>query len=729
MSTVMIPKSTEALRNEVIELLEQYDKQLNVLNMGVQSKELQSKIQDYRQGLFNVLFTGTFNGGKSTTLNAILRQRVLPTSIKPETPVIIRIVNGLDSQKVLVSYRDGSPDEVMTLDRFQQEFRLDHTNKEKFKKYRYATIERKTPIDTVVFVDSPGLNASEVDDYVAKEYAPQADAVVFMMQATAPLTLSDQAYIAKYYEHKHMDNVFFVINWWNDVQSKDVEETKKRIQDELQRVFEDEQGNFNQTLYDHRVFYVDSRTAECYRTGAKKVVLVGRREIEIELDESDDAGSGIPEFEKELLKFLSSDDKDKASYRSYMRDLAGMYKATLDDVNKRKEAAKLSVEELKKKKKLSVEAVKSLEDTLDGVESAFDDAMNSIMDKVGGAYSQFTLSVANNWDSHFEGVEVDFGFLSAMRIVFQRVFGGGWDFIQSRFGDADETVLKIARDRRFQEIVAPITEAIQEYVEAEGKAMERNILAQSQFAIKNLEKQLEMYGKQLEKLDGNGINLADLVVALAGNSKVDVDQINGMDGKQLSQVLISLFLMHNPDQAIKGLVDGGQSWGTFIRETIVQEVVVEIGLLVVGLLTGWEYFYIIARSVLMLFNIGNVGQNLGQKLLTSAQTKNGVVNGLKNNREKTLHNIESNYQEQITNSRTPMANAITGQLNQEKTHLQALIDQMEAKSYDHAAESKKMDDVLAELRTIFNKLRDLLGNKRFTEQQILAFAVEKSDEK
>lgn len=50
-------------------------------SMQNQAVVLEEQVHKLRQGIFQVLFTGAFSGGKSTLLNALMRQDVLRISV------------------------------------------------------------------------------------------------------------------------------------------------------------------------------------------------------------------------------------------------------------------------------------------------------------------------------------------------------------------------------------------------------------------------------------------------------------------------------------------------------------------------------------------------------------------------------------------------------------------------------------------------------------------------
>ena len=56
------------------------------------AKSLQTRIDTIRKGIFQVMFTGCFNAGKSTLINALIKRDVLKTGITPETAVLTKII-------------------------------------------------------------------------------------------------------------------------------------------------------------------------------------------------------------------------------------------------------------------------------------------------------------------------------------------------------------------------------------------------------------------------------------------------------------------------------------------------------------------------------------------------------------------------------------------------------------------------------------------------------------
>ena len=101
---------------------------------------LRERIQSISQGIFQVMFTGTFSAGKSTILNALMRSEALATGPLPETAVITKLIFQSDKECAIIYKKEldenGQHKIVVMndLDQFFQEYHIDRKDPEKFKK-------------------------------------------------------------------------------------------------------------------------------------------------------------------------------------------------------------------------------------------------------------------------------------------------------------------------------------------------------------------------------------------------------------------------------------------------------------------------------------------------------------------------------------------------------------------------------------------------------------------
>ena len=117
--------------------------------------------------LFLLVIAGEFNSGKSSVINALLGERVLPEGVTPTTDRITLLRYGAE------------PDETPL-----EEFLL----------------ERRFPADVLqrlTIVDTPGTNAIiRRHEELTRDFIPRADLVLFVTSADRPFTESERAFLA-----------------------------------------------------------------------------------------------------------------------------------------------------------------------------------------------------------------------------------------------------------------------------------------------------------------------------------------------------------------------------------------------------------------------------------------------------------------------------------------------------------------------------------------------------
>ncbi len=93
--------------NVYLDKLEQFFRFLNLPEKAEDVKELHSTSPTY----IDLAVIGQFKAGKSSFINSILKDSILPTGVVPVTSVITRIQYG-DVPSVLLKYIDGHSDTI-----------------------------------------------------------------------------------------------------------------------------------------------------------------------------------------------------------------------------------------------------------------------------------------------------------------------------------------------------------------------------------------------------------------------------------------------------------------------------------------------------------------------------------------------------------------------------------------------------------------------------------------
>ena len=158
---------------------------------------------------FHLVILGEFNHGKSTFVNAMLGQDVLPTGITPTTASINHVVYAANpTARVVLSsgeskYLDpGQLKEWVTV-------AGGHASE-------VAFVELGYPSDllhnNVVLVDTPGVNdLNEQRAEVTYGYVPRADAVVFLLDAGQALKDSEREFLRSRVLEAARDRLIFVL--------------------------------------------------------------------------------------------------------------------------------------------------------------------------------------------------------------------------------------------------------------------------------------------------------------------------------------------------------------------------------------------------------------------------------------------------------------------------------------------------------------------------------------
>lgn len=709
----------EKLRADVTGCMGRYEEQLRQAGMELQADQIEQKIREFREGLFQVLFTGVFSAGKSTTLNALMHQKLLFVSINPATPVITRIVNGEDSEAAIVTFRDESrPEEKMTIREFAAKYQLEAAEPEKFRAIKYVTIQRKLPSETVIFADSPGLENTDIDSEVANEFAGKADAIVFMLNATKSMGKNDRAYIQKF-ERRGLRNIFVVVNWYNMVQEQDEASFQEKLQFDLRDVFSDEKGVFDEELYRQRVFCVDAFTSECARTGNPKKIRKGVKFAEIPVAPEEDEYTGIPEFEEALYGFLQSSDKDKAGYKGYLPRMASMYAATSQSVEKFRTDSARDQEELQAQRDAQQKVIDDLTDTVKDIGRSFDNAVRQIMVNAQSAYTAFTTSVANNWEGYFEDCNIPFGAGEIAKITwlktkykFADLFGGGGD-------DEDERKqIEMMREESFQEIMRPISGEIENYIKAQAEKMTSQIEADSEEAISHLASDIERYCEDISEMDMHGLDIRQILSHVVGGSNLNTSAVS--TDFNLAQVLISSVLFYNVDDAIGDIVGGKQPWGDYLKKTIMKEMQDVVLAVVIQLFTGVGWIYYLARFVWGAFTVSKKGSETAKRMLMGS--KDPTVQALLNQRDEVAMALEKKFAGKLQKNCKNFTRNFSAELEQTQKKLDLLIADMNQKGFNAQEELARLETVKAEMVQIFSELSRLVADRSFTEEEILRHA-------
>ncbi|MGD1913696.1 MAG: dynamin family protein [Rivularia sp. (in: cyanobacteria)] len=267
--------------DKIVETIEKAEK-TSASNSGELSLErdiedIKVASKNLREGVFRLLVLGDMKRGKSTFLNALIGERLLPSDVNPCTAVLTILRYGAE-KTVTVHFNDGKSPQRLDFDSFKHKYtidpaeakRLEEEKKQAFPDVSHAVVEYPLALLDIgiEIIDSPGLNDTEARNELSLGYVNNCHAILFVMRASQPCTLGERRYLENYIKDRGL-SVFFLINAWDQVKEAlidpDDEVELQEASVRLHKVFKANLAEYcvidGQDIYDERVFAISSLQA------------------------------------------------------------------------------------------------------------------------------------------------------------------------------------------------------------------------------------------------------------------------------------------------------------------------------------------------------------------------------------------------------------------------------------------------------------------------------------
>jgi len=186
------------------------------------SQQFGADLQGCRQRLaapFTLVVLGDFKRGKSTLINALLGAPAVTTNIAPETVTINQLRYGpaplaeihlADGGRVRLNHDDLAAERLSALLE-----RLPRPASHMVVEYPNDWLRG------VMLVDTPGLNdVLQRFDQQVSSYLPQADAVLYVISAQAPLAANERDFLRSAVRPQDFPKIFFIVNMLDSFQTR-----------------------------------------------------------------------------------------------------------------------------------------------------------------------------------------------------------------------------------------------------------------------------------------------------------------------------------------------------------------------------------------------------------------------------------------------------------------------------------------------------------------------------
>ncbi|WP_017715037.1 dynamin family protein [Kamptonema formosum] len=431
---------------------------------------LESEIEDLtlasknlRQGVFRLLVLGDMKRGKSTFLNALIGENLLPADVNPCTAVLTVLRYGTE-KKVTVYFKTGGRPEKLDFKTFKERYTIDPSEakqleaqkKQAFPDVSYAVVEYPLPVleKGVEIVDSPGLNDTEARNELALNYINSCQAILFVFRASQPCTLEERRYLDNYIKGRGL-TVFFLINAWDEigkglVDPDDGEEIKE-AEEKLRLVFQSNLADYCQVdgddLYEERVFEISS-------------LLALRRRVKDPEDSLE--GTGFPEFLAALNTFLTQ-ERAVAELRQARTLARQTYSRTHEGIERRIPLLERDVDELKRR----ISSVGPEFEKLAEIRDQFQEEIRIVRDRkaraIADSFRAYILNLGNTFESDFLRYQPDLGFLDFLSKGRREEFNAAFKRAFDQYINDKIAAWELTAEREMREAFAELARSAASY--------------------------------------------------------------------------------------------------------------------------------------------------------------------------------------------------------------------------------------------------------------------------
>ena len=400
------------------------EKKSGKLGLERELEDLDKVSNNFRQGVFRLLVLGDMKRGKSTLLNALIGENLLPSDVNPCTALLTVLRYGKE-KKVTIYFNDGTAPATVDFKSFKSRYTIDPTEakkleqeqKQAFPNVDYAVVEY--PLDLlekgIEIVDSPGLNDTEARNALSLGYINNCHAILFVLRASQPCTLAERRYLENYLKDRGL-TIFFLINAWDQVKESlidpDDPEELAEAEAKLQRVFKANLGEYCQVdgydIYDERVFELSSLLALRQR---------------IKNPDASLEGTGFPQFLSALNIFLTQ-ERAVAELRQARSLARQSHSRVREAVERRIPLLSKDVEELKTQISSVEPEFAKLHDIRDSFQKEIRDMRDSKARNIADSFSDYVLNLGNTFESDFLRYQPNLNFLDFLSGSRREAFEG-----------------------------------------------------------------------------------------------------------------------------------------------------------------------------------------------------------------------------------------------------------------------------------------------------------------
>lgn len=200
---------------------------------SLEREVLTERLPALESGSITLVVLGEFNHGKSTVINALLGDEILPMGITPTTAQITHLIHG-DERSARMKLPRGGDFKDLDIENLASAIKDSHEGNEdpEFIELAYPN----TFLDQgLVLVDTPGVNdISRQKVEITYGYLPRADVILYVLDATQVLKKSETVFIRDRLLKANRDRILFVLGKVDALSEADAREVEAYARQRLE---------------------------------------------------------------------------------------------------------------------------------------------------------------------------------------------------------------------------------------------------------------------------------------------------------------------------------------------------------------------------------------------------------------------------------------------------------------------------------------------------------------
>jgi GTPase Era involved in 16S rRNA processing len=653
------------------------------LNLLADAELCKNEADAIKEGVFKTVVMGTFNNGKSTVINALIGKKLLPEAATPATAILSYIRYGNDDNQVFVHYNDNSIKE-MSFNDFSREFKFTVEDAKECKdtgrvarfmdvNYSVIYISKELMENGVQIIDSPGLEDKATATELALQAARSANAIIYLGSApSGGFNSNDKEYFGKYFEKKHLNNVFFVINK-KDLLSEDaLDEVQKFIETQLEDVFKDQNGHFDRSLYQKRVFFVSAKNALDAKTSTP-------------LDSEKLRRSDFVEFEKELENFLTTDERVKATYNTCFEKLHKVYESAKQTTQMNLAVKEKNKDEVRADVEKAEAYLQTSEGHLTGLSKSFEVAKIKTQSVLFNELIKGVNSIEDSWEANSDTIssQVDFGVFEMLGIIWNRI-----KILKT----------KAERDTAIYEKIKPLAEAVSNHIKNELETHISNLQDVTEPIVEDLKREIKDTERKLN------LEFNKIYEMFSVDSELSVEQ------KRPNPIQLIISTIQGDVSVVSGLLAGNSmGWLEYLKTYIFQGIMQAIIFLALGPV-GWIAFIIIE-----IWQLIRGAGKLKERLLNEMKGK--LFATLREKVQEKQSEFFAKISTEFDKSYKEISAPTLMKIKDERKKLDTVKERLDSATFDFEAEVRRTTYICEKIYTHAKEAYSVVFGENLTEEK------------